>query len=386
MADNKNFNIIIVGDLLPAKENAVDFESANVKALFDDRLCGLFADADFSIANLEGPLTDCSQSQEKIGPVLKARKATANGIKALGITAVALANNHVTDYGQQGMQDTLDTLDSYGIAHVGAGLNISCINTHISMQYGGGNICIYNVSETFFNVPTATSAGVNLYDEYCVCNEIRELKAHHDYLIVIYHGGAEYFPYPTPQTRRRFHRMADCGADFITAQHTHCIGCEEYYNGAYLLYGQGNFSFARQHSKPCTKEGLVIEIRLSSEVEIIKHHVHQESDRSIALSDNWDDNAFKKRGTKIEDEAFIQSEFAALKPDNIVDRYLLAYKGKAFFAAKFRKLIPKRQFRKIIEAYTKEQIMRNQFTLSSDRASEDIYYMWKNISNKNKIN
>lgn len=35
------------------------------------------------------------------------------------------------------------------------------------------------------------------------------------------------------------------GADIITAQHTHCNGCEEWYNGTYLLYGQGNFLFSR---------------------------------------------------------------------------------------------------------------------------------------------
>ena len=76
--------------------------------------------------------------------------------------------------------------------------------------------------------------------------------------------------------RRRFHRMVDCGADFVTAQHTHCIGCEEYYNGAYLLYGQGNFFFARQYTKKMTREGLVVEIcfrEKEKSVEIKKHKI-----------------------------------------------------------------------------------------------------------------
>ena len=378
----ENYRIIVAGDLLPWDNNFNLFESGDAKTLFGDELYRLFQKADFSIVNLEGPLTDSIIKQNKIGPVIKAGKKTIRGIKALGVKAVAMANNHVTDYMQQGIIDTFMTLDENGIQYVGAGLDSQHISTHLSIEGGGKRICIYNVSETFFNAPTSTSAGVNLYDEYRVCNELRDLKKEHDYIIVIYHGGAEYFPYPTPQTRQRFHRMVDSGADLITAQHTHCIGCEEYYDGAYLLYGQGNFLFAKQTIKPMTKEGFVLELVFGDSIEIIKHHVELTANACLQLTDYKQQQEFVERSEHIFNDDYIIQQFERLKPDNIIDSYLLAFKGRAFVLDKFKRFITNKMWRKAIESYTPKQIMRNQFVLNSDRAREDVYYMWHHISKK----
>lgn len=377
------YRLILAGDLLPWSNNCKLFENGEASTLFGEEVCKLFQKADFSIVNLEGPLTDSNACQSKIGPVIKAGKDTVRGIKALGVKAVALANNHITDYMQEGVTDTLKVLEDNGIQYVGAGLDEHHITTHLSIS-GERKICIYNVSETFFNAPTSTSAGVNLYDEYRVCNELRDLKKQHDYVIVIYHGGAEYFPYPTPQTRQRFHRMVDSGADFITAQHTHCIGCEEFYNGAYLLYGQGNFLFAKQDIKPMTKEGFVLELVFRNSLEVIKHHVELTKEACLHSTDYKEQQVFEERSERIIDEDFIIQQFEKLKPDSIVDRYLLAFKGKSFLLYKFKRFISKKTWRRIIESYTHNQIMRNQFVLNSDRAREDVFYMWNHIAENNE--
>ena len=62
-----------------------------------------------------------------------------------------------------------------------------------------------------YNEPSSDTPGAYLYDEYAVCREVESIKSECDFLIVVYHGGAEKFRYPSPQIRRRFHRMADCG-------------------------------------------------------------------------------------------------------------------------------------------------------------------------------
>ena len=212
--------VLIAGDLLPSENKYPLFEEGNAEALFGKEICQLFSNSDISIANLEGPLTDSSFPLKKDGPGIKAPKSSIAGIKRLGLTAVALANNHITDYLQPGIDDTIAVLREAGIKYVGIAPRRSCsspVNSHLSFEVRGRKICIYNVSETFFNRPTKDMDGANVYDEWIVLNEIKELKQTHDFLIVIYHGGAEYFPYPTPQTRTRFHRMADCGADFITS-------------------------------------------------------------------------------------------------------------------------------------------------------------------------
>lgn len=376
MEKEYKYRIVVAGDLLPWDNNASLFKQGDAKTLLGSSIFNLFMEADFSIINLEGPLTSSKKKQEKIGPVIKAEKDTIKGIRNIGVKAVALANNHITDYLDQGYEDTIETLKENGIQFVGAGRSEKNIISHLSLVLGSKRICIYNVSEIFFNAADTVHAGVNLYDEYRVCNEIRELKNNHDYVIVIYHGGAEYFPYPTPQTRKRFHRMADCGADFITAQHTHCIGCEEYYKGAYLLYGQGNFLFAKQSVKPMTKEGFVLEFVFGEKVEIIKHYVELQDNACLVEKEYPQLCEFIERSQKIDDEDYIICQFENLKPDSIVEKYLLAFKGRNYLWDKLKYILPKSLWRRIISSYSPNQIMRNLFVLNSDRAREDVYFIW----------
>ena len=379
--------IIVAGDLLPWTNNANLFKKGDARTLFSNEICLLFETADFSICNLEGPLTDATVIQPKIGPNIKADKETVKGLQALKVKAVALANNHITDYLQQGIDDTISVLQNAGIEYVGIvkGEDSQECHKFLSVTINDQSICIYNVSETFFNLPSKDLAGANVYDEWIVLNEIKELKQQHDYLIVIYHGGAEYLPYPTPQTRTRFHRMADCGADFITAQHTHCIGCEEWYNGSYLLYGQGNFHFAKHIDKPMTTEGLVIEIVIDNDgVHINKHRVEMTTKGCIEYSKDQTLSSFYDRCKDIDNEELINEKFKLIKTDGIIDAYLLGYKGRGYIWKKFKKILPKRIWRNLIESYCESQIIRNLYILTSERAKEDLYYVWLKLLDKNK--
>ena len=381
--------IIIAGDILPWINNDHLFKEGDAKALFGDEVCCLFETADFSIVNLEGPLTDATIAQHKIGPVIKAEKGTVQGLKALKVKAVALANNHITDYLQKGIDDTISVLQKSGIQYVGVVKepNKSRTGSYLSVTNGQLKVCFYNVSETFYNQPSKDNYGVNIYDEWIILNDIKALKQQHDYLIVIYHGGAEYFPYPTPQTRKRFHRMADCGADFITAQHTHCIGCEEWYNGSYLLYGQGNFLFAKQHNKPMMTEGLLMEIQLNyGEVHINKHRIELTQQAFITYSKNQTLKAFYERSKNVDNEDFIIEKYKYLESDNYIEKYLLAFKGRRYIWNKLKKLLPKKLWIKLIESYSNTQIMLILYMMTSDRTFEDIFYVWQRLKDINKNN
>lgn len=385
----KTIKIIVAGDLLPSENNFSLFEEGNTKGLFGDEICNLFSNSDFSIANLEGPLTDSVLAQKKDGPRIKAPKATIVGIKNLGLSAVALANNHITDYLQQGIDDTFTVLDEAGIKHVGTSSKIGDskpVDSYCSFTLNGHKICIYNVSETFFNRPTKEMEGANVYDEWIVLNEIKELKKQHDFLIVIYHGGAEYFPYPTPQTRIRFHRMADCGADFITAQHTHCIGCEEWYKGTYLLYGQGNFLFARQKKYPrITKQGLVAQIIISEKGFTVKNHKVNIVNNVLRYDKEQDMTAFNERSNRLDDEEYIIEQFTKLKVEEIMQKYLLAAKGNYPLRRITKRLFPNSVKHPELY-YTFDNILRNYNVLLGERRREDMFFVWKYLFDNYLLN
>lgn len=371
--EKKSIKIVIAGDILPSGKNIPLFEKGDVDQLFGNKICNLFKSADFSIVNLEGPLTDSIEKQDKVDPILKASKKSIAGIKNLGVSAVALANNHITDYLQRGVDDTLSVLEEKGIDYVGIGKVDKC-KTYLSVNILGKSICIYNVSEAFFNAPGLHYDGANLYDEWLVLNELKELKQTHDYLIVIYHGGAEEFPYPTPLVKKRFHRMADCGADFITAQHTHCIGCEEWYNNSYLLYGQGNFLFSRMKN-PITKKGLVTEIVFEGSdcPRIINHIVNINVEECMEYSVEQNLSEFYTRSNEIDNEEMIKQKYSQFTYCNpkIKHRNLKAYKGKTIGNIVLPRLAKNYYNNQYLESYYHKQLLRMMILQSSERYSED---------------
>ena len=376
----QEYKIIVAGDLLPSEKNYSLFETGNVEQLYGKRILQLFAEANYSILNLEGTLTDCNIKLEKNGPRLKAPRTTIKGIKDLGVSAVSLANNHATDYGTQGYTDTITELQNAGIDYAGIGPDINHVKTHISIKIGNKRVCIYCVSEVFFNVPTETEAGANIYDEYLVCNELKELKKTHDYIVVLYHGGAEYFRYPTPMVTKRCHRMVDCGADFIFTQHTHCIGCEEYYKNAYILHGQGNFLFARQMSKPLlTKEGLLAEICFcEDDVKVVKHHF-KITESSLIYTDNYDFSDFDQRSSQICDKDLMRKLYQEEKVGEIMNRYILYYKGNFPFRGFLLKYFPERFKKSLMHSYSRSQIIQLINIIKCDRRNEDMLQVWEYI-------
>ena len=378
---SNNHSIIIVGDLFPVPSNCARFSEGDIQYLFGSTICDMFARADYRICNLEGALTDNPGFREKTGPVLYAPTSVINGYRSLGIDCCTLANNHITDAGDQGVIDTIDVLDRAGIKHIGAGINSNSISRHVSFKVGNQKIGLFNVAETMYNEPSPDTPGAYLYDEYAVCREVESIKSECDFLIVVYHGGAEKFRYPSPQIRRRFHRMADCGADVVLSQHTHCIGSEEYYNGSYLLYGQGNFLF-RSFNNEFTDTGLIVELILSDNGFTVKKHLVNAVGDTVRYDENQDLSEFNKRSEKVHDEAFVQDKFREYCLSEAF-RYLRAYKGKVPFGRVVNHFFPKQYKRYIEKSYRREQLL---FTLHSLRSEQNREVAIEGIKELLKIN
>ncbi len=119
--DDKPLSILIVGDLVPTKTNEELFVKGEMSSLLGETLNELFQKADVSSVNLECPLTTSDTPIAKCGPNLRALPETIKGIKALRPTVIGLANNHISDYGEKGLSDTLSLLSDNDIPYVGVG-------------------------------------------------------------------------------------------------------------------------------------------------------------------------------------------------------------------------------------------------------------------------
>lgn len=205
-----------------------------------------FGDADISMINLENPLTTRGT------PVIKEYNFQANPkyVKVLtdaGVDIVNLANNHIYDYGDDGVFDTIEYLDSAGIKHVGAGRNFTTacqpvlftVKT-LRVAYFGYFDSIKTMSLHFASDSEAGPVNFNL--EY-LKNDIAAIRESVDVIIVNVHWGIEKSHEVQERQIALAHEAIDAGADVIVGHHPHVLQGVERYKGKIIAYSLGNFIF-----------------------------------------------------------------------------------------------------------------------------------------------
>lgn len=142
------------------------------------------------------------RTDKQNGPALKASPATAKALGNAGFTVVGLANNHVLDYGPEGLKDTIDACASLGLSVIGAGMDLACAQEPFFAQVSGVKVAIVAVAEPEFSQAKDDSAGAAPADPVDNYRQIILARQGADIVIVTLHGGNEYFPYPRPGLRK----------------------------------------------------------------------------------------------------------------------------------------------------------------------------------------
>ena len=272
--------ILIAGDLFVSDQ----FYNANI---IDKSVQDLFSKADYRIVNLEAPITEDNPKNKiiKTGPHLRMSSNTIMPyLHQLKIDAVTMANNHILDYGYKGVKDTFKELVDHKIKYIGAGNDLTEAKKPLSLHKDGMKIAILNFCENEWSIAEDDSPGANPMDVIDNTNQIREAKASHDKVIVIVHGGHEYYNLPSPRMQKQYRFYADQGADIVVGHHTHCISGNEVYKGVPIYYSLGNFLFTKNNINDEWYTGLILEVEITSEgVECQIHPVRQEKE-SFELS------------------------------------------------------------------------------------------------------
>ena len=233
----------IGADLVPTDINKTLFENGNGEAFVGKELYEILKQSDLNVFNLEVPLTDIETPIVKFGNNLIAPTKTINGYKALEPLFLTLANNHSLDQGVEGLTTTLNLLKQHKIAHAGAGANLKEAKKPFIFEKDDIRIGFYLCTENEFTMATCHTMGANPFDVLESFDEVKVLKAQCDYVIVLYHGGKEFYRYPSPMLQRYCRKFVDSGANLVICQHNHCVGSREDYQGGTIIYGQGNFIF-----------------------------------------------------------------------------------------------------------------------------------------------
>lgn len=301
--------LIICGDLSVTPSSKPVFENKDKSAAFSDTL-SLYESADAALINLECALTERGVNIKKCGPNLSGPPNTADTLKDAGFTHCMLSNNHIFDLGREGAHDTLERLDKVGLGYTGYGANYEDSRKNLYIEKDGVKVGIVNVCEHEYTYATDIREGARPFDEFETMHDIREAKKAADRVVVIYHGGKEHCRYPSPRLLKACREMIRCGADAVFCQHSHIIGCCEEFEGGHILYGQGNFHFAKYVDKESWNEGLVASLDVTRDGVKVEYVAVKGTDCGIRLATEEESrvifDAMNARNAQLKDGTWIE--------------------------------------------------------------------------------
>ncbi len=304
--------LLICGDLAITKDVEPFFEGDNVFDLFDSDIQKKFFDDTYDLitANLETPLTNCDKNINKCGPSIKGTPSSCKGIKQLNVGLVTLANNHICDFGDEGIKETIKTLNNYNIKHIGSKID-GQFNNSMIVNISNVKVGFYSVCENEFSSCLIRHNSANSLDIPRCLDEIKKLKQECDYVIVLYHGGKELYKYPTPFEQKICRSFVDSGCDLVIVQHSHCIGCFEVYQSKTIVYGQGNFVFGRDPKQKEYRTSLLLDVEINNKKNSINYIPIEIANNKICISNNKaiiDD--FIYRSNQISSPGFVDEEYS----------------------------------------------------------------------------
>ncbi len=302
--------VLICGDYAPTPSNQQVLSKGDVGECLGESLAKLFSQQSLVAVNLETSLVLETTPKTKRGQINQAKPDTCTFLKNAGIGLCFLANNHTIDNGNAGLRSTMETLNAYQIPFMGAGYDSERASRPFRVEVGDKTICFLNIANYEFNRCTQTEYGVHVYDPLEIFDYIRGQKRDGEILVVVYHGGVEYYQYPSPGLQKICRKFVDCGADVVLCQHSHCVGTYERYDGGYILYGQGNFLFD-DSDKQLEKTAVLVE--LDTETKNITLIPIEKTGSLVQLAEGERAKAIldgiEKRHCQIQDPEFLQTSF-----------------------------------------------------------------------------
>ncbi len=270
------------------KDEALAWGFANVR--------GLTTKADLFVVNLECPFTKGGERIPK-NFNFRARPELVAALAAGGVDVASLANNHLMDFGPEGLYDTKATLDALKVAHFGAGRTLADARSPRVVEVKGVRFAFLGY---FFmgdrNIEPLVAiaregapgvAGVHSNARLCadggapegtVCEldaavrqlqemvetDVRAAKAQADHVIPFFHWGRESKAEIEPYQAQLAHAAVEAGASAVVGSHPHVLQGMELYQGAPVLYSLGNFVFGGNWD-PKDKRTALVELRFTKE-------------------------------------------------------------------------------------------------------------------------
>jgi poly-gamma-glutamate synthesis protein (capsule biosynthesis protein) len=205
------------------------------------------------LVNLETSITASDDYWRGKGINYRMHPDNITCLTAARIDVCALANNHVLDYGYEGLIDTLEKLTHAGMKIAGAGRTLTEAQAPaIVTLASGARVLIFACGAESSGIPLDWAArpdrpGVDLLPDLSeataqrIANRLREVRREHDVVVASIHWGGNW-GYDVPRAHVRFaHWLVEGGVDLVHGHSSHHPRPIEVYRNRLILYGCGDF-------------------------------------------------------------------------------------------------------------------------------------------------
>ncbi len=208
---------------------------------------------DAKIINLETSITTSTDYWKGKGINYRMSPKNARTLSVAGIDLCALANNHVLDWGVNGLHETLRTLDTLGIKYTGAGAKESKAKEPVSLILNGEKVTVLSVGMTSSGIPSGWQAQENRAGIFllpsstgkavkAVKEKLTQTTNENNVIIVSIHWGTNWGYEVQDSDIELAHRLIDeAGVDIVHGHSSHHVKGIEVYRDKLILYGCGDF-------------------------------------------------------------------------------------------------------------------------------------------------
>ena len=267
-------NIKAIGDVMLGRGVAMRLNGDFIKPFIET--ADFLNSADITFANLECSISSRGTRLIGKGYWLQAPYEALEGVLYAGIDIVNIANNHILDFNEIAMTDTIEALQQNNIKYIGAGANLNEARQSVVFDIEGTKVGFLGYSDFYqygYGIPgqkelryleaTDNISGIAPLKFDLIEQDIINLRESVDYLIISLHWGVEE-SHHVPEEQREFaYKILDAGADAILGHHPHQLQGIEIYNGKPIIYSMGNFIFDQNDKE--NNETVIIDMDIKND-------------------------------------------------------------------------------------------------------------------------
>jgi poly-gamma-glutamate capsule biosynthesis protein CapA/YwtB (metallophosphatase superfamily) len=239
----------LLGDVMLGRGVAQTFDSRPPESVWSDRLRELARRCDVVVCNLECCISSGGTPTTRLPGkpfFFRARPNAVESLKALGVSAVSVANNHALDFEAEALADSVELLEAAGIAAVGAGLGPSAAWRGTVITTPRGRVGLFGLTDHPSEYAARPGEWGTAYAELRrdlpdpARTELGRLARRADVVIAFPHWGPNMRPSPARWQRRRAADMLAAGATLVAGHSAHVFHGVERHGDRFAAYDLGD--------------------------------------------------------------------------------------------------------------------------------------------------